>query len=599
MEINRKFKGDTFLSSKINQLKKINQKNFKSNFDSIIKIISHFNLKTDQEYEIKNFLRKNIKLIKKFSSFKKINVLILSNHFMSFFKNDFILHGINRNLIIDADFGELDNYNIQSIFKKKKIKKDYYDIILVSILPNYYDDINNSKDIYLTLVKSIKKICNSNIILTNVPTLSSNMFNINTINDINNNIFDLSKKLNFYIWDISKLFQRYGENEIHDNEYFFDNKMFFNPKNSNIIIDNFCSIASKIFYTSPRAVVTDLDNTFWKGVIGDDGIEKIDFSVGNSLTESFSIYQKFLKKISNHGIFIAISSKNDFDYINKAFKKRKFQIQFKEFSSTKINWDKKSTNIKKIINELNISPEQVLFIDDNDSERFEVLKSIKSINVINFDDINDLIMNLSDGNFFDTNKHTAINRTKSINIQKKFLYQKEKFGDYENFLKNLNMKCSEKKFDNVARYRLSEMTYKTNQFNFTFEKYNLEDIKRIINNKNLAFYYNLKDRFVDHGIVASINIKILKNNEAAIDSFVMSCRVFDKYLENFIFNSIKKKLLHLKIKKLTTFFIRTDRNKRFYNFYENYNFIKFKKEKNKIFYKILVENIKESKTYIN
>ena len=99
--------------------------------------------------------------------------------------------------------------------------------------------------------------------------------------------------------------------------------------------------------------------------------------------------------------------------------------------------------------------------------------------------------------------------------------------------------------------------------------------------------------------IIQINIKINNDKSAILDSFVMSCRVFDKNLEGFIMNSIKKKLLSLKIKNLTTFFIKTDRNKRFYNFYENYNFITLKKTKEKIFYKIIVKKIKENKVYIS
>ena len=76
------------------------------------------------------------------------------------------------------------------------------------------------------------------------------------------------------------------------------------------------------------------------------------------------------------------------------------------------------------------------------------------------------------------------------------------------------MRCIESPFSEKNSERLSEMTYKTNQFNFTFKRYNKDEIKKIIKSNNLAFSYKLRDRFIDHGIIASINIQIhmhLKN----------------------------------------------------------------------------------------
>ena len=109
----------------------------------------------------------------------------------------------------------------------------------------------------------------------------------------------------------------------------------------------------------------------------------------------------------------------------------------------------------------------------------------------------------------------------------------------------------------------------------------------------------LKDRFIDHGIIASINIQIHKNRSATLDSFVMSCRVFDKDLENFILLSVKKKLIKLNINKINTFFIKTDRNKRFYNFYKNFNFEKIKSTKDKDFYSAKINNISEKQHFIS
>ena len=60
-----KFKTDHYLKKKIRELKNLNNNEFKKKFDGIIKIISHYNLNTEQKYEILRYLKKNKKKIKK------------------------------------------------------------------------------------------------------------------------------------------------------------------------------------------------------------------------------------------------------------------------------------------------------------------------------------------------------------------------------------------------------------------------------------------------------------------------------------------------------------------------------------------------------
>jgi len=590
-----KFKTDHYLKKKFRELKNLNNNEFKKKFDGIIKIISHYNLNTEQKYEILRYLKKNKKKIKKYTNFKKTKILVLANHYMNLLEDEVLFHGFYRNLFIEIKFGEIDNFNI----KKNLKNKNSFDQVLISIIPNYFNKIDNKNITFFdNITRSVKKFFNGKIILSNIPVLHNNFLDTELIDNLNFNIKKISKSNNCIIWDINRLVRNFNEEFIHDKDYFFDNKIFFNPANSDLIADNLNSVISQINFTSPRAIITDLDNTFWKGIIGDDGSSNIGYVAGNSQTEPFYNYQKFLKKIYITGIFLNISSKNDLKNVKDAFEKNNFLVKFKDFSVTKVNWEKKSKNILNIAKQLNISLENVLFIDDNNSERFEVLQSLKKLNVINFNDLNELIANLSNANFFNFKKDN-INRTKSIKIAKKFLNQKNKFDDYSDFLEDLKMKCEEKRFNIEASERLSEMTYKTNQFNFTFQKYNVEKIKKISKSKNLSFYYSLKDRFIDHGIIASVNITFDKNKNATLDSFVMSCRVFDKTLENFIFSSIKKKLLKLNVKKINAIFIQTDRNRRFYDFYDSFNFKKIKKIKNKFFYSIQTQYIKDKKNYIS
>ena len=178
-----KFNNDQFLRKKIKELKSIKKKEFKSKFDDLMHIITHYNLNVDQNFEIINFINKNLKLIHKDSNFKKIKILVLTNHFFEYFKDEIILNGLHRNLLLDLDFAEIDNYNISEIYKRKNIKKDHYDLILISIFPNYFDELKlDYFKFYTNIIKSIKNFSDKKIVITDIPSLSKNVFESNIIN---------------------------------------------------------------------------------------------------------------------------------------------------------------------------------------------------------------------------------------------------------------------------------------------------------------------------------------------------------------------------------------------------------------------------------
>ena len=100
-------------------------------------------------------------------------------------------------------------------------------------------------------------------------------------------------KNKFFFWDTSLLQGKIGSKNFHDSRYFFDNKIFFNPRYSEEIFNNLASYLSFKFNTNIRLVVTDLDNTMWNGLAADDKTEEIDYLPGNSIGEPHYNYQLF------------------------------------------------------------------------------------------------------------------------------------------------------------------------------------------------------------------------------------------------------------------------------------------------------------------
>ena len=114
------------------------------------------------------------------------------------------------------------------------------------------------------------------------------------------------------------------------------------------------------------------------------------------------------------------------------------------------------------------------------------------------------------------------------------------------------------------------MTQKTNQFNLTTIRYTEKDIEQFVqaaDSEVLAF--NVSDKYGDSGITG---LSILKYNDrtstAEIDTFLMSCRVIGRNIENAFLDYLMRHLSTKNVQKLMCRYRKTNKNEQVKNFYE-------------------------------
>ena len=114
------------------------------------------------------------------------------------------------------------------------------------------------------------------------------------------------------------------------------------------------SINQKEILGKIKLIVWDLDETFWKGTISDtEGILKDEYLQQNI---------KLVKQLSERGIVNSICSKNDRGEVEKNLKELEINEYF-VFAS--VNWEPKGQRLGKLIQDMSLRSENVLFIDDN------------------------------------------------------------------------------------------------------------------------------------------------------------------------------------------------------------------------------------------
>ena len=158
------------------------------------------------------------------------------------------------------------------------------------------------------------------------PIISEVFTNYELIHKYNSFLNEFCKKNHFSLWETNLLQSRIGFRQLHDTKYFFNNKIFFNPKFSEVIFNDLASYLSFKFQTNIRLIITDLDNTMWRGLAADDKKEEINFLPGDSLGQPHYNYQLLLKELNKKNILIAAASKNESNLIKKIFKKKKITI---------------------------------------------------------------------------------------------------------------------------------------------------------------------------------------------------------------------------------------------------------------------------------
>ena len=290
-----------------------------------------------------------------------------------------------------------------------------------------------------------------------------------------------------------------------------------------------------------KCVVLDLDNTLWGGVIGDDGMEQIqigDLGIG----KAFSDLQRWMKQLKERGIILAVCSKNTERIALEPFDKHPEMILRREDIAVFIaNWESKVDNIRHIQKVLNIGFDAMVFIDDNPAEREVVRQNIPGISVPELpDDPADYLTYLASLNLFETasfSEEDAV-RTKHYQEEAGRVGFQKSFENEAEFLASLSMKCTAKPFDAFSVPRLAQLSQRSNQFNLRTVRYTETDLQRIMNSDNyVTCSFSLSDKFGSYGLIGAVILE-KKGDALFIDTWIMSCRVLKRGMENFTMNKL-------------------------------------------------------------
>ncbi len=392
---------------------------------------------------------------------------------------------------------------------------------------------------------------------------------------INQKIISKFKKDDkIYIFDLNKMASGFGIQNTINYKMHYMASMEFSELFLPYLVKEYISSIKAFKGMTKKCIVLDLDNTLWGGIIGEDGMEGI--KLDNTFPgNQFVDFQKSILRLNERGIILAINSKNNFDDAIEVIRNHPSMIlKEQHFASIKINWETKVKNMVDISKEIGIGLESMVFFDDNAVERHLINKALPEVLVVDLPKSASLYKKtLENLRVFDLLSLTDEDKKRGeMYLARKERKKLEKSLDLDNYLQNLEISIKIDQIDDFTEPRIANLLMKTNQFNLTTKRYVKAEIQDMRQKSNVYIYYlQVKDRFGDEGIVG---VTIINEEEKVwiIDSFLMSCRIIGRKIENAFFNKILGDAKKKNIESIKGIYIKTKKNDLVKNFYKNLGF---------------------------
>lgn len=488
------------------------------------------------------------------------------------------------------EIGNFDNIVQDSaVLNNKDLVIIFYDILnIVDQVSEFFEDLEEEK--YNNL--KIKLFSEIDIIFENLKNTASVIFNSFSSVYFNNNNVQISKieifvkELNIYvehkktrnvsIINIDKLFSNIGFKQSIDYRFYHSSKAPYTLA----FFKNYVAAIETVYLRNTgklkKAIIFDCDNTLWKGVIGEDGMEGIDMSPTSKSGKFYHLVQRIAVFLSKRGVIVCLCSKNNEQDVLDVLRNHKDMILTENhILIKKVNWIDKASNLRAIASELNIGVDSLVFVDDSNFEINLVKEQVPEIFTIqvptSISDYPDLILK----NVF-TYFNLVLN---SEDAKKTEMYKqqfdretsKSAFSSIEDYLASLEIELTVVKNDKALIPRIAQLTQKTNQFNLTTYRYTESQVEQFTADKKYEVYAMfVKDKFGDNGLTG---VCIAKEDEKdpknmILDSLLMSCRIIGRNIELVYVSHIIKDLENIGYLTLTADYIPTKKNAHVEDFYE-------------------------------
>jgi FkbH-like protein len=426
-----------------------------------------------------------------------------------------------------------------------------------------------------SLRKAIRARTTASILYYNYPEIDDGVFGSYSNKTDSSFLFQLRKvnyelmryatqQEGFHVVDLAVLQQQTGRVVFFRPSVYINTDMEISIEALPAVAEATAGLIGALCGRMRKCLVLDLDNTLWGGVIGDDGLEKIEIGT-LGIGRAFTDLQYWILKLRQRGILLAVCSKNTEAIARQPFETHPDMVlSLEDIAVFQANWDNKVDNIRRIGEALNIGLDSMVFLDDSPFERNMVREALPEVLVPELpDDPAEFLEYLYPLHLFETVSMTAEDEDRTVLYRTDQRRGEERlsYADEEAYLASLNMGSRVESLNSFNGPRVAQLSQRSNQFNLRTVRYTDAEIREMAESAELfTFAFTLEDRFGDNGIICVVILRKLTGDALFIDSWLMSCRVLRRGMENFTLNTVTGFAREKGYRYLRGEYLPTDRN---------------------------------------
>jgi FkbH-like protein len=394
-----------------------------------------------------------------------------------------------------------------------------------------------------------------------------------------NNYLEANRHINTHLIDINKVIMQMGIANCIDFRFYNSSKA---PYTITFLKEYTLAIQPVILKNNgklKKALIFDCDNTLWKGIVGEDGMDGIDFSASSNYGKRFHAVQQQAVFLSSKGVLIGLCSKNNEADVEEILLRKDMVLRNENIVIKKVNWTDKATNLRSIAAELNIGLDSLVFVDDSDFEINLIREQLPEILTLQvpkqLSDYPDQLQKLINRYFSLSQSKEDAQKTEMYKQQSARAEAQDSFQSIEDYLASLEICLTIVKDEQEQIPRIAQLTQKTNQFNLTTKRYTEQQISDFMNRQgDVIFSIFVRDKFGDSGLtgVCILRTDEADKNIAVIDSLLMSCRIIGRNIEYAFMNQVMAYLVGQGFSKVKASFAATKKNAQVADFYDHTGF---------------------------
>ncbi|HTU24593.1 MAG TPA: HAD-IIIC family phosphatase [Pirellulales bacterium] len=388
---------------------------------------------------------------------------------------------------------------------------------------------------------------------------------------------DLGQITDAHVFDFAGIVAGTGTRAWTDRRLWYMARAGISSENLAPLARGLARAARALLRPAAKCLVLDLDNTLWGGVLGDDGTAGV--KLGDDYPGNvFKDFQAALLGLRRRGFLLAIASKNDETTVCDMLDNHPEMLLRREhFAAVCAHWEPKPQSLRAIAEQLNIGLDSLVFIDDNPVERAAVRAELPMVQVVELPaDPLGYLAALGEVAELDRPRLSAEDRARAEMYQGESLrrHVAEQAGNVEDFLRDLEMHAQVGLAGPKTLERIHQLIQKTNQFNLTTRRHNLDDLQRLAVSPDAAVaWLRLSDRYGDLGLVCVGIIRRLDEECWEIDTLLMSCRVMGRKVEDAFLAYLAELARASGARRLKGVFRPTAKNTPVRSFYPEHGFV--------------------------